>query len=105
MKKITTLKAFYDAIENNPRVITYWHTKWCPDCFAIKPHLPKLQETFSDFVFLDIDRDKLIDLAKHLEIYGIPSFIIFKDGDEKSRLVNKQRKTYDEVKTFIETNR
>ena len=104
MKKISDLKAFYDAVENNDKVITYWHTKWCPDCFAIKPHLPRLEEEFSDYVWLDIDRDALLDLAKHLEIFGIPSFMIFENGEEHARLVNKKRKTYDEVKSFITNN-
>lgn len=44
----------------------------------------------------------MLDLAKHLEIYGIPSFLVFKDHDEVGRLVNKLRKSYKEVKTFIE---
>ncbi len=104
MKKISTLKEFYNAIETHDEVVTYWHTKWCPDCLVIKPHLPRLESEFADIVFLDIDRDELIDLAKHLEVYGIPSFIAFSQGEEVNRLVNKQRKSYDEVKTFIQNS-
>ena len=104
MKKISDLKTFYDVVENNQKVITYWHTKWCPDCFVIKPHLPKLEEEFKEYLWLDIDRDALLDLAKHLEIFGIPSFVIFENGLERARLVNKNRKTYDEVKSFIVNN-
>ncbi|MEC9485116.1 MAG: thioredoxin family protein [Candidatus Izemoplasma sp.] len=104
MKKISTLKEFYNAIETHDKVITFWHTKWCPDCIVIKPHLPKLEKEFDAFDFLDIDRDELIDLAKHLEVFGIPSFIVFENGDEVDRLVNKRRKTYSEVKTFIQNS-
>jgi thiol-disulfide isomerase/thioredoxin len=69
----------------------------------IRPYLGRLEQDFPDHTFISIDRDKFIDLAKHLEIYGIPSFLVFQDGDEIARLVNKLRKTYQEVKTFIES--
>lgn len=102
MKSIHNVKEFYDVIENRPRVITYWYTKWCPDCFAIKPHLARLELDFPDYEFYSMDRDVDIDLARHLEIFGIPSFIVFKDGDEIGRYVDKYRKTYIQVKTFFD---
>ncbi len=102
MTKLKNLKEFYDVIENQPKVITYWYTKWCPDCFIIKPHLGRLEKDFKDYQFYQLDRDLFLDLAKHLEIYGIPSFIVYKNGDEAGRLVNKLRKSYKEVKEFIE---
>lgn len=101
MKKINNLKEFYDLIENNDKVIFYWHTKWCPDCFAIKPHLGKLEEDFADYDFYSINRDLDIELAKHLNIFGIPSFQIYKDHEEIGRFVDKKRKSYIEVKEFI----
>lgn len=102
MKPINSVKEFYDVIESRPQVVVYWYTKWCPDCFMIKPHLPRLETDFDTYEFYSIDRDVDIDLARHLEIYGIPSFLVFKDGNEIGRFVDKNRKTYLEVKTFIE---
>lgn len=101
MDQINSIEEFYNVIENNQNVIIYFYTKWCPDCYAIKPHLSKLESDFETFKFYSFDRDISIDLAKHLEIYGIPSFIVFSNGDEIGRLVNKKRKTYFEVKEFI----
>jgi len=89
-------------VENTPRVIVYWYTKWCPDCFATKPHIPRLESEYQDIPFYSMDRDSDIQLAKHLEIYGVPSLILFENGDELSRLVHKKRKTYIEIKAFIE---
>ncbi len=103
MNPINSIKEFYSIVEENDKVIIYFYTKWCPDCYMIKPFIPRLESDFNDYQFFSFDRDISIDLAKHLEIYGIPSFIIFQDGDELSRLVNKARKSYIEVKNFIET--
>jgi len=102
MNSIHSTKEFYDIVENNPRVIIYFYTKWCPDCFMIKPHLSRLEKEFDTYLFYSFDRDVDIDLARHLEIFGIPSFLVFKDGDEIGRYVDKNRKTYIQVKTFFE---
>ena len=99
--QLKTLKEFYDVVENNDKVIIYWYTKWCPDCFVLLPFLGKLEKDFPEYTFYKVDRDGMIDLARHLEIYGIPSFLVFKDHDEIGRLVNKYRKSYKEIKTFI----
>ncbi|MDC0558801.1 thioredoxin family protein [Candidatus Izimaplasma bacterium] len=103
MEKLSKIKEFYDVIENEEKVVIYWYTKWCPDCFVIKPFLPKLERDFPAFKFYSINRDLDIDLARHYEIYGIPSFTVFKDANEVGRLVNKRRKSYKEVKTFLDS--
>jgi hypothetical protein len=42
-----------------------------------------------------------MDIARELDIMGIPSFVIIENGQEIGRLVNKDRKTKEEVETFI----
>ena len=101
MNEIKSLEQFYTVVEQTPQVIVYWYTKWCPDCFATKPHLPRLEQEFSDIEFYAMDRDVDINLAKHLEIFGIPSFLYFINGEEAGRYVDKKRKSYDQIKTFI----
>lgn len=103
MEKLSKIKDFYDVVENEEKVVLYWYTKWCPDCFVLKPFLPKLERDFPDYKFYSINRDLDIELARHYEIYGIPSFTVFKDNVEIGRLVNKKRKSYNEVKTFLES--
>ena len=101
MKPIKSTKEFYDVIESNPQVLVYFYTKWCPDCFVIKPHIPRLECEFKEYIFYSIDRDMDIELAKHLNIFGIPSFLIYRDGEEIGRFVDKSRKSYEQVKDFI----
>lgn len=101
LNKIKSLKEYYDVIENNDLVIIYWYTKWCPDCFVMKAAIPRLVEDFKNYKFYAIDRDMDINLAKHLNIFGIPSFLIYKKGQELDRFVDKKRKSYMQVKNFI----
>lgn len=102
MNKLKTTKNFYEAVEKNELCIIYFYTIWCPDCFVMKPVLPRLEKDYPAIKFYSMNRDKDIQLAKHLEIYGIPSFLMFDNGDEIGRYVDKRRKSYIEVKTFID---
>ncbi len=102
MTKIENTKEFYNKIESNDKVIVYFYTKWCPDCFVIKPYLPILEDEFTEYEFCMMDRDDDIALAKHLEIFGVPSFIVFYKGDEAGRYVDKLRKSYEQVRQFIQ---
>jgi thiol-disulfide isomerase/thioredoxin len=103
MKVLNNTKEFYEAVEQEKKVLVYFYTKWCPDCFVINPHIPRLEKEYPDIEFYKMDRDIDIALARHLNIFGIPSFLIFESGDELGSLVNKKRKSYNEVKEFIDT--
>jgi thiol-disulfide isomerase/thioredoxin len=101
LNKIKSLKEYYDVIENNDLVIIYWYTRMCPDCFIMKAALPRLEKDFTDIQFYSVNRDMDIELARHLNIFGIPSFLIYKKGEELDRFVDKRRKSYIQVKEFI----
>lgn len=85
------------------KYVLFFTADWCPDCRFIKPAMPEIEEEFSDFNFIQVDRDENIDLCQELDVYGIPSFIVYEDGKEVDRFVNKDRKTKKEVENFLKT--
>lgn len=95
------MEEFDQVIEQEEVTFIYFYTVWCPDCFAVKPYLPKLEEEFTDVKFYMMNRDTDVELAKHLNIYGIPSFLMYKAGKEVGRFVSKNAKTHKEVQKFI----
>lgn len=83
------------------KYMLFFSADWCPDCRFIKPAMPEIEAEYGDYTFLAVDRDENIDLAAEMNIFGIPSFVAFENGEEIGRLVNKDRKTKQEVETFI----
>ena len=83
------------------KYVLFFTADWCPDCRFIKPAMPEIEEEFSDFNFIQVDREENIDLCQELDVYGIPSFIVYEDGKEVDRFVNKDRKTKKEVENFL----
>lgn len=89
-------------LENLDHYVLYFTADWCVDCRFIKPALPEIESEFKDdFTFVEVDRDKWIDFAADKGIMGIPSLIVMKDGQEVDRLVNRKRKTKEEIEKFL----
>lgn len=84
----------------NGKVVLFFTAGWCPDCRFIKPAMPEIERDFSDYTFYEVDRDENIDLAAELNVFGIPSFIVYDNGKEIGRFVNKDRKTKQQVEDF-----
>ncbi|MGG1575534.1 thioredoxin family protein [Fictibacillus sp. NRS-1165] len=91
----------FNKITQQGTVIAVFSADWCPDCVFIKPFLPELEQEFSQYTFVFVDRDQLIDLCRELDIFGIPSFVAFHEGKEVARYVDKERKTKEQISAFI----
>lgn len=101
MKELESAKQF-DELTQNEQVMMLFTADWCPDCRVIEPVLPEIENAFPDFTFISVDRDEFIDLCQQYDIFGIPSFLAFKEGKEIGRFVSKNRKTKEEIVQFIE---
>lgn len=82
-------------------VIFLFSADWCPDCRVIEPFLPELEEKYSEWTFVYVDRDQFIHICAENDVFGIPSFLAFKNGQEVGRFVSKDRKTQEQIEEFI----
>ncbi len=82
-------------------VILLFSADWCPDCRIIEPFLPELEEKFSSWTFVYVDRDQFIHICAENDVFGIPSFLALKNGEEVGRFVSKDRKTQEEIEEFL----
>lgn len=98
--EIKTLEDYNQAILGQSMMV--FSTTWCPDCHFLKTFIDDLVNKNKEWTFYYIDRDQMVDLCISLDIMGIPSFVAYKDGHEVGRLVNKMRKTQDEIQSFID---
>jgi thiol-disulfide isomerase/thioredoxin len=101
MKEIHNLEEFYSLIASEKITVIYVYANWCPDCFVTKRELLKLRQKWHMFQWLALNRDQFLDLAKHLRIFGIPSFLVYKRGEEIKRYVDKQAKSFSQVDAFL----
>ncbi|MGE7921627.1 thioredoxin family protein [Viridibacillus arvi] len=102
MQSLQTIEQFSD-LKSQRKTVFLFTAGWCPDCHFIDPFMPEIEEKFEDIQFVSVNRDDFIDLCGDLNIFGIPSFVAFENGEESGRFVSKDRKIQIEIEEFLES--
>lgn len=104
LEKIQSENEYDSILHSEHTTVIYFYANWCPDCHRIEPFLPEVAEAFaSKLKMYKIDRDELLELCQKLDIFGIPSFVGFKNGKEITRLVSRLGKTRAEIEHYLTT--
>jgi thioredoxin 1 len=88
--KVLSMPKQTDFFENlnrnpNPVVVDFW-APWCAPCRSITPALKQLGKKYEGQVDVwKVNADEQPDLLRQLRIYGIPTLIVYKNGQEITR--------------------
>jgi thioredoxin 1 len=80
---------FKDLVLNSslPALVDFW-APWCGPCRMIAPIVEDLAKMYDGrAVIAKINTDENVEVASGLGIMGIPTLVLFKDGQEADRVV------------------
>lgn len=73
-------------IENGVSLVKF-EAAWCAPCKRLSSTIKRLEPEFSSVKFQKVDVDDHPILAKDYKIRALPTVIVFKNGEEITRLV------------------
>ena len=96
------MENFDSEVKNSDKVtIVDFFADWCGPCRKLSPIIEEIEQELSDKAkFTKINTDENIDLAKEYQISGIPTLLVFKNGELVERMVGLMPK--DSIITNIE---
>ena len=99
--EITTKSFKKEVLESNIPVLLECWASWCLPCKQIEPALEQLSEKYiGKCKVLKVNIDKNPTISKKYSVRGLPTFVIFTNGEEQDRLVGAQ--TYDVLSELLE---
>ncbi|WP_148413196.1 thioredoxin [Haloferax sp. KTX1] len=88
-----------DAVASNDVVLVDFYADWCGPCKMLEPTVKKLAQN-TDAAVAKVDVDANQELAAQYQVRGVPTMVLFADGEAVEQLVGVRG--YDDLKGLVD---
>lgn len=102
--RVIQSEEFNDIIKSEKPTIVDFFATWCGPCKMLSPILEQVDASSNgEYNVVKVDVDESYDIAKQFGIMSVPTMIVFKNGEEKEKIIGLRQKTQIEecVKKYI----
>ena len=85
---------FEEIVKSSDLTVIDFSATWCMPCRMLAPILEEVETELSSKVkFAKINTDENIEMAKKYQVSGLPTLMVFKNGEPVERLVGLMPKS------------
>ena len=94
VKEINYANFEENVINAGKLTVVDFYATWCGPCRKLSPILEEVESEIGEKVnFAKIDTDSNINAAKKYQVSGLPTLLVFKDGEVVERMVGLMPKS------------
>lgn len=101
MEQINSVEHFDEIIKGRKGSIVKFYADWCPDCVRLDQFIGPIMEEFHELDWYELNRDDFPEIAETYDVMGIPSLLVFQNGEKIAHLHSANAKTPQQVKDFL----
>ena len=76
-----------EVLKNKGVVLVDFYAQWCGPCKMTGPIVEQLAEEMKEVKFVKVDVDQNQELSSQYQVFSIPTFLIFKNGQVVNQFV------------------
>ena len=80
-----TKENFREVVSEGTTLVDMWGPD-CTTCLALMPDVERIAEEKQDMKVVTLEAPKARRLCMELKVMGLPAFLLFREGEEVSRL-------------------
>ena len=103
MERIQTVKQYEELINRDGLTVIKYDATWCPDCRTLDKFMPDIMAKHTDKEFYALDVEQLEEVTSRNEVRGIPSLLVYRNGEKLAHLHSKYAKTPSQISEYLET--
>ncbi|MBV9059625.1 MAG: thioredoxin family protein [Pseudonocardiales bacterium] len=82
-----TKETFHDLVGSGVVLVDVWADS-CRPCVALAPHMESIASANPDVTVVKLDASKARRLVMSLQVRGLPTMLLFSDGQEVDRITD-----------------
>lgn len=102
MKQIQTEEQYREIIQSDQPTVIKYYTTWCTDCKNLDRFIDDIIADHPDKQWYSIDAEQLQSVAEENDVRGIPSLLVYRNGEKIAHLHSKFAKTPEQIREYLD---
>lgn len=101
MRNLANEQEFNEIISTGDVSVVKFYTTWCPDCKKLNGFIDEIISENGDKHWYEVNGEDVPDISEKYEVRGVPSLLVFQNGEKIAHLHSKFTKTPEQVREFM----